>query len=366
MKVLHVITSLRTGGAERLVTDLLPRFRDNGLDVSLLLFDGTGTPYRTELEEAGIRVLALSKGRLAMRDPFLLFPLSAHLRRHRYDIVHTHNTSCQLLVALASGAARSVLVTTEHNTSNRRRGWGWFAPLDRRMYRQYDRIICVGDETERALNAYLPSTRGKTMVITNGIDLGRIEGSAPSEDVRRTDGFKILMVAAFRAQKDHATMIRAMRSLPDTYTLFLAGGAETREDERTMQECIALSESLGLRERVRFLGVRHDVPGLMAASDVLVLSSHYEGNPLSAMEAMSSGKPVIASDVPGLSGVVGGAGLLFAHGDAESLAGMIRRVCEDKEEASGVAAACLLRSKEYDIDRTVRSYMDVYRKLINN
>jgi glycosyltransferase involved in cell wall biosynthesis len=267
---------------------------------------------------------------------------------------------------MASRSAHSLLVTTEHNTSNRRRGWGWYAPVDRWMYGRYDRIVCVGEETERALNAYIPSTGRKTVVVHNGIDRGRIRDAAPSEDVRDIEGFRILMVAAFRAQKDHATLIRAMRSLPERYTLLLAGGAETREDERTMRECVALSESLGLRDRVRFLGVRHDVPGLMAASDVIVLSSHYEGNPLSALEAMSSGKPVIASDVPGLSPVVGGAGLLFPCGEGEILAGLIRSVCEDDAEAAGVAEACRLRSEEYDIDRTARSYMEVYSELFNN
>ena len=366
MKILHVITSLRTGGAERLVTDLLPRFRDDGHEVSLLLFDGSGTPYLSELEKAGIKVYSLSKGSFAMRNPFLLFPLAAHLRRHVYDIVHTHNTSCQMLTALASPSGRGLLVTTEHNTLNRRRGWRWYAPVDRWMYGKYNRIICVGDETEKALNTYLPSTVHKTTVIGNGIDLSRVRGAAPSDAMNGYEGYKILMVAAFRAQKDHATLIRAMKSLPENYSLFLAGGAETREDTKTMHGCMDLSEQLGLQDRIHFLGVRSDVPALMAASDVLVLSSHYEGSPLSAIEAMASGKPVIASDVPGLSDIVNGAGLFFPCGDTERLASLIRLVCEDENEASVVAQACAHRSEGYDIDRTARSYLDIYNGLINH
>lgn len=366
MRILHVITSLRTGGAERLVTDLLPRLRDGGHDVSLLLFDGTVTPYHRELEAAGIKVCSLSKGSLAMRNPFLVFPLAAHLRRHGYDIVHTHNTSCQMLTAMAARRTCKLLVTTEHNTRNRRRGWKWYAPVDRWMYGRYSRIICVGEETAKALNAYLPSTEDKTTVIRNGIDLGRLKVPAPSSVIADADGYKILMVAAFRAQKDHATLIRAMQSLPEAYSLFLAGGAETREDTRTMHECMDLSVRLGLQDRIHFLGVRSDVPGLMAASDALVLSSHYEGSPLSAIEAMASGRPVIASDVPGLSDIVSGAGLTFPCGDAERLAGLIRSVCEDENESSRVAGACMLRSEGFDIDRTARSYLDVYNGIINH
>lgn len=363
MKILHIITSLRAGGAERLVTDLLPRFKREGHDVSLLLFDGTRTPFFSELEAAGVPVRSLSSGSRAMRNPLLLFPLIRHLRKNRYDIVHTHNTSCQLLAALAGCFVKTVLVTTEHNTSNRRRAWKWYSPIDRFMYGRYSRIICVGFETECRLNDHFPSTGWRSLVIQNGIDLSRFGKEEPSPEMTAAGGKRILMVAAFRAQKDHATLIRAMASLPGEYTLFLAGGAETAGDRKTMTDCMALTESLGLQDRVHFLGVRSDVPGLMAAADALVLSSRYEGNPLSAIEAMASGRPVIVSDVPGLIDIAAGAALVFPQGNAPALAALIRKVCADGDLASKVAGACLLRSREYDIDRTARSYLQVYHQL---
>ena len=123
MRILQVITSLRTGGAERLVVDLSTQMKLAGNEVEILLFDGTETPLMAEVEAAGFPVSALSKGWQAMRNPFLFFKLLRVLRKNQYDVIHTHNTSCQLLLAFASCFQRLRLVTTEHNTDNRRRRW---------------------------------------------------------------------------------------------------------------------------------------------------------------------------------------------------------------------------------------------------
>ncbi|MDD6026783.1 MAG: glycosyltransferase, partial [bacterium] len=117
MKILHVITSLRTGGAEKLMVDLLPRLRRKDDEVDLLLFDGTPTPFLRQLEDLGIRIFSLSIGE-NVYNPMNIFRLRRFI--HGYDIVHTHNTACQLFVPLARLITRSkpLLFTTEHSTSN--------------------------------------------------------------------------------------------------------------------------------------------------------------------------------------------------------------------------------------------------------
>ena len=120
MKILHVITSLRAGGAEKLMVDLLPKLKDKGFDVELLLFDGVDTPFRRELERKGIAVFDLGKGG-SVYSPLKLVKLIPFLKR--YDIVHTHNTAPQLFAPIGSMLRSVNLCTTEHNTSNRRRAW---------------------------------------------------------------------------------------------------------------------------------------------------------------------------------------------------------------------------------------------------
>ena len=168
------------------------------------------------------------------------------------------------------------------------------------------------------------------------------------------------MVSAFRPEKDQQTLIRAIQLLPETYQLFLAGGAETPENQRIMDECKALAKGL----RVHFLGVRSDVPNLLAAADAVVLSSKHEGMSLSVLEGMASGKPMIASDVEGMRDLVGGAGLLFPQGDADALAALIREVCENPEKAREIGRKCQERAMQYDIAETTKRYHALYEEVL--
>ena len=364
MRILQVITSLRTGGAERMVTELSKRMVRSGEAVEVLLFDGTRTPMCEELESAGVKVHALGRGEAAMHNPLLLFKLRRFLRKNKYDIVHTHNTPCQLLVAFASHR-KTRLITTEHNTSNRRRNHPVLRPFDRWMYSRYQKIVCVSEETRNELSQWLRSKRldGRMSVIPNGIDLDRFANASPAEDVMEDKRFKVIMVSAFRPEKDQMTLIRAMARLSEDCVLLLAGGAELPAHRTLMESCRQAAAELGIADRVRFLGIRNDIPALLAASDVAVMSSHYDGFCLFAVEAMASGKPLIVSDVAGMRDVVAGAGLLFSCSDDERLAKIISQLREDKDLREGIARSCLERAERYDIGRTVEGYRDLYKKI---
>ena len=364
MRILHIITSLRTGGAERLVTDLLPRLRARGHEAGVLLFDGTPTPLLDELKRQNITVYTLGCGARQMRNPLHALRLRRYVRRERFDVVHTHNTPAQLLTALAAGKNAPILVTTEHNTFNRRRRWGWYGCVDRWMYGKYDHIACVGSTTMHNLMCELGGRwdEGMITVVPNGIDLRRFTGVSADGSLRTAaerDCRIAVMVSSFRAQKDQPTLIRALRHLPDDYRVWFAGDGEG------LRHCRLLAEETGVAHRVRFLGIRSDIPELLAAADAVVLSSHYEGMSLSSIEGMASGRPFIASDVEGLHDIVEGAGLLFPHGDDESLAVLLRRVCEDAEFSAGVSSRCRARAMLCDIDKAVEDYENIYRKLVN-
>jgi glycosyltransferase involved in cell wall biosynthesis len=128
--------------------------------------------------------------------------------------------------------------------------------------------------------------------------------------------------------------------------------------------CENLAQTLNLSHRVSFLGIRTDIPELLEIADIVVLSSHYEGLSLSSIEAMASGKPFIASDVPGLRDVVSGAGLLFLAGDAKCLAKKINMLLSDSELYEKTAQACLERSKQYDINKMVEQYIELYKEVL--
>lgn len=357
MRILHVITSLRTGGAEKLMVDLLPRLKQRGHEVDLLLFDGTDTPFRRAAEEAGIKVMDMGKDG-SVYSPVKLFKLLPYLKK--YDVIHTHNTACQLFAAIGSLWNSAVLCTTEHNTSNRRRVWKWYARIDRWMYNRYRKVICISDKAEENLRQFIGKSKADVLTINNGIDVEKYASASASQVLERTapGSRKIIMVAGFRLQKDQDTIIKALPMLPNDFHLFLVGDGERR------QECETLAEQQGVAGRVHFMGLRSDIPELLHAADYVVMSSHWEGLSLSSVEGMSVGKPFLASDVDGLHDVVKDAGILFPHGDSAALAAEIKRLSENPEKYNEVASLCRERANQFDISSMADGYSEVYRQLI--
>ena len=358
MRILHVITSLRTGGAEKLMVDLLPKLRELGNDVEILLFDGTSTPFYDQLKSAGIPVNVLRVGG-SVYNPAIIFALRPYLKR--FDIIHAHNTACQFFLAIAKKitAASCKIITTEHSTSNRRRGYPFFKVVDSWMYHQYKKIICVSDIAAQNIRDYVDDSEIPIAVIPNGIDFQRFNSADPDPVIMTNyaNVHRAIMVAGFRYEKDHPTVIKAFSSLPADYHLFLVGdGARRKEYESYICE-------LGCEGKIHFLGVRSDVPSLLKASDVVIMSSHREGLSLSNLEGMASGRPFIASDVDGLHEIVDGYGLLFPHENAKALADVILQLSEDKSFAALISQRCQERARQFDIGLMAMKYMDVYKEL---
>lgn len=354
MKILHVITSLRTGGAEHLLVDLLPRLKAHGHEVGVLLFDGTPTPFSRQLQEAGIAVTALGHGPKAMHNPWLVFALHRAIRG--YDVVHAHNTPCQLLLAAASYGTRCRLMTTEHNTHNRRRGkwqWQW---VDRWMYSRYETVVCCSRETETALRHSLAvgadSMRPRIVTISNGVDTRRFAEVQPACGLHADGTVLVMMVAAFRPQKYQEMLVEAISMLPPRFRLALVGDGVRRE------EVEAVARRLGVAQRVAFLGIRQDIPQLLRTADILALATHHEGLSLSSLEAMASGRPFVGSDVEGLRDIVAGAGLLVPN-TPQAFADAFSRLDADAALRQRVADACQHRAAQYDIMKTVQGYEQV-------
>lgn len=351
MKILHVITSLSTGGAEHLMVDLLPRLRDLGNDVELAVFCSKKTAFYKQLEQSGIRIHGFSEteGVYSLKHIFRLKKLMK-----QYDIVHTHNTACQFFAAI--GRNKNVkLVTTEHSTSTRRRKYKVSLYIDRWMYNSYDKIICISEPSESSLQKYIGDKYPIT-TIHNGIDVRRFS-EANKINLGFSDKIIITMVAGFRYEKDQPTVIRAISYLPDNYHLLLVGDGERR------QEFESLINELGLQNRIHLLGLRNDVPQILKSSDVIVMSSHREGLSLSNVEGMSSGNPFIASDVEGLREVTKDYGILFPHGDAKYLAQEIEKLSTDIGYRKDVIEKCKVRANQYDIVEMAKNYNQLYNNL---
>lgn len=365
MKILQVITSLQLGGAETLVCNLVPRLWKMGHQVDVCVFNGKKTPLTEKLQREApeAKIIALGKG---YYNPLYIFRLAKIMRD--YDIIHTHNSSPQLFVAIAKVLCSVELVSTEHTTSNRKRNWKWYRPIESWMYNQYDSIICISGIAEQKLREYMgrkwydiSSDRySRITTINNGVDVQAIHNACPDEKLLKAKSNRnaILMVAGFREAKDQDTIVRALTHLnKDKYEVWFAGTGVR------MDEVKQLANNLQLQDKVRFLGLRTDVPNVIKAADIIVMSSHWEGLSLSNIEGMSAGKPFIASDVNGLKEVTKGWGLLFEHGNDKELAALIEKLTENPQYYEKIANRCYERARQFDISQTVEQYDKVYSAL---
>ncbi len=359
MRVLHVITSLQTGGAEKLMVDLLPRLRDAGHEVELAVFNGQVTPFFEHLHEKGIPIHRFMPGGGNVYNPLNLLKLYRLVRKGGYDVVHTHNTAPQLFAAIGSVLCSVVLCTTEHNTSNRRRSWRWYASIDRWMYSRYKAVVCISEKTECHLKAFIGENITKIVTISNGIDIEKYRHAITFDIKSEYQDCKtaVVQIAGFRYQKDQDTVIKALTKLPDDIHLFLVGDGERRK------ELEDLTNNLNLSHRVHFMGIRYDVAEILKGADIAVMSSHWEGFGLAAVEAMATRTPIIATDVDGLREVVKGAGILFPHQDAEALAREILELDSNPVKYKAIADNCYRRALRFDISRMVSNYINLYQSL---
>ena len=358
MRILQVITSLEMGGAETLVVNLIPRLQVLGNTVDLCIFNGKETPltHRLKKESPQTKIYALGHG---VYNPLYILKLIKIMRN--YDIVHTHNSSPQLFVAIANLFCSQKLVSTEHTTSNRKREWRWYAPIESWMYGQYNHVICISQIAEDKLREYMGGVwLDKTnpqykqiSTINNGVDVKAISDTTPDNALLslKEQRKAILMVAGFRDAKDQDTVVKALGLLNNNnFEVWFAGVGIRQEIVKQ------LSESLGVSDRVRFLGLRTDIPNVLRAADVIVMSSHN-------VEGMSAHKPFIASDVNGLKEVTKGYGLLFPHEDAKALSEEINHLANDEAYYNEIAERCYNRALEFDISKTVNGYNNVYNEI---
>jgi glycosyltransferase involved in cell wall biosynthesis len=363
MKVLHVINSLHTGGAEKLLVDMLPLYEAKGIDVELLLLNGTSTPFLDKLTTTFVGKIS-SLGNRSVYNPVNILGLCRYIKK--YDVVHVHLFPSFYWVAIAKVISRSKtqLVYTEHSISNRRFRSSFTKPIDTFIYKQYTKIVGITQSICDLIANRFNKKEG-TILIENGVNINQIINEVPlsikalSELCQSdlSDKKIVLQVSSFHPPKDQMTVIKSLNLMDKNIVLILVGTGHMKAqiEKQTI--------NLGLKNRVFFLGVRTDVHAILKAVDLIVLSSKYEGMSLSSIEGMASGKAFVASDVPGLKEVVAGAGVLFPFGDIKKLAESITLLLGDNSKYDSVATKCLLRAKEYDISRMLEKHIDLYQDL---
>jgi len=365
----QIISSLVPAGAERLVVHLVEYIdRERFAPVCISLTDPVGSHLEARVQQLGVPLYFLGKGDKMSFE--VLRKLDALFRQYRPAVVHTHLLALNYAYPLMIRYRTPARLYTVHNLAEKDLGLRT-APIVRALAFRYrfGKVVPVAIAEEVRASIQRLYGYPDPPLIPNGIPTDEY---APNPDTRaqwrQAHGIEpratvVTHIGRFAFQKNHALLVEAfaqVRSNAPLYLLLVGGG----ELENAVREQVA---ALGLESRVRFLGIRADVADILRASDAFVLSSRWEGNPMSVMEAMAAGLPVVSTAVGGVPELVreGETGLLVPSEDTGALAQAIQALVDNPARRQAMGAAARQHAiAHFDIRHTVRGYEQLYEALL--
>jgi glycosyltransferase involved in cell wall biosynthesis len=364
VRILFLSTSMGLGGADQQLLSAAQVLRDRGHDIRIVSLTPLG-PMGLQARSLGLATDSLEMRR-GVPDPRGLARLVRIVRAWKPDVVHSHMVHANLMArVLRLLVPVPVLVSTIHNVYEG-------GPLLMAGYRLtnglVDHMTIISQAAaDRFVGERIVPGRLLT-VIANGVDTDRMRNLPPEGRAALRGGMSVgdqefvwLAVGRFEVAKDYPNMLRAFADVrarePQAVLVIVGQGSLQAETE-------ALTAELGLREAVRFLGARDDVPAVMSAADGYVMSSAWEGMPMVLLEAAAAGLPIIATAVGGNGEVVrdGESGFLVPARDSEVLrAGMLRLMAlpEEQRRAMGERGREHVRAN-YGLQRVAERWERVY------
>ena len=361
IKILQVINSLGSGGAESLLKNIVLEAKKNNvfnLEIATLYSNAI---FKEEIKNAGIPVWSL--GLTFKYNLMGVIKLIKLIKKRKYNIIHVHLFPADIFAAIASLFLPKNIkwLYSEHNVYNRRRRFKIFKILDNFTYSRYSKIICVSKQVESALFSWMPSIKGKTKVIPNAVPIPKLSKSSFFK------AYDILFIGRLTRAKGIDILLKAVKILKEKYgknlKIAIVGGGPLKENLNN------LAVELGVNEEVRFLGVRKDIGRLMESSNIFILSSRWEGLPMVVLEAMSRGMSIVATKVGGIAEVIenGKEGILISPENPETLAQTIDDLLENEELQKKLRQAAYKKVKEkYSIETYCVNMLDFYSSLVNN
>lgn len=365
MKILHIIDNLSMGGGQNLLIGLAGIQQEMGHDVTVLALEPCAdTLVRKKIEAEGVRVDVLTE-KISLHNPLQIVLLMPWFRK--CDIAHVHLFPALYWAGFAKmfSFASTPLVYTEHSTKNRRRENPLLRRIDTFVYKHlYRKVVACADKALETFQQVYPSVK-HVCAINNGVDTAKYWEAEPYSKKEllgiSEDCFVVTMVARFMFMKRQDTIVEAISRLPEKFHACFVG---SEPSDAGLLKVKKQAEELGVSDRVHFLYLRSDVPSILKTSDVVMMSSEYEGLSLSSIEGMAAGKPFVATDVNGLREVVKDAGVLFELNNSEQLATILMRLASDKEYYEKIVSQCRKRASQYDIQQMVDKYLNAYQEIV--
>jgi glycosyltransferase involved in cell wall biosynthesis len=366
MKIAYLLTlSDSIGGAAIHVRDMASAIQARGHDVTVMV-GGNGMLVDL-LRERNLRVVSISSLRRALSivgDLAAYQEIKSTLRQLRPDLVSIHSSKAGILGRMAGASLGIPAVFTVH-------GWSFTdglplrqrypAVLAERFAARYGRLIITVSNHDRELAVRYSIDRPERIV---AIQNGMPDNPAAMRAHPGALAPRLIMVARFQPQKDHATLLSALAELRQySWALDLVGDGPGRSAVES------LLHTLGLEDRVRVLGYSNDVAKLLSESDLFVLTSKWEGLPLSILEAMRAGLPVIATDVGGVSESVdhGVTGFVVQRSSVSALKEALHPLLTSAELRRAMGARGRARYEEcFTFERMVERTLQAYERTLTD
>lgn len=370
MNVLQLISSRGLFGAENMLLELSKGLKSLGDSVTLGVFSNRHAGAGGALELTG------AAGAVGIRsevfecssrvDFATIRKIRSFIKENSIDVVHSHGYKSNIYAYLACTKTGARLVTTCHNWINASSKMSLYTRLDKFFLKRFDAVAAVSDDVARqALEAGVKPE--KLRIIGNGISIEkfRVSGGA-REKTRRALGVPagasvIGTVGRLSPEKGYDLLLKAAREVcgkKDDCFFVIAGDGPQRQP---LEE---LSRELGTDKRVVFAGKRTDIPEVLSAMDLFVLSSLTEGQPMALLEAMAAGVPAVSTSVGDVPKILrnGEAGLIVPPSDCKALAGAILKALDDPELAARLSASAMRTVKElYSSERMAAEYRACYK-----
>ena len=359
MKILYVITRAERGGAQVHLVDMLANLPP---EFKAVVATGETGYLCEECSKLGVpvrHVPGLIQPVHPLKDLRALVALIGLIRREKPDVVHAHTSKAGLVARFAARITGTPAVFTAHTWSFADGISGvqrcFAIPLERLAAGMGGKIITVSEANKTmALQRSVASSRS----------LVRIWNGIPDVHYRAKPGSReyttLVTVARFAPQKDQGLLLQALSTVAGNWRLVLAGDGPSR---RKME---VLAKRLGLAERIDFVGDRSNIPQILSEADIFVLPSRWEGLPLSILEAMRAGLPVIATDVGGVAETVtdGVTGYLTARDDVSDMRERIQTVMGNVELMRRFGKAGRRRyEQDFRLETMVEKTLEIYREV---
>ncbi|HVT38517.1 MAG TPA: glycosyltransferase family 4 protein [Gemmatimonadaceae bacterium] len=360
-RIAQLIEVDEPGGAERMVADLATELARGGSpEVVFLPRNGEGW-LATQIDSRDVTVEYFQLDRPF--SPRFARKLADRFVSQRISLAHSHEFGMAVYGAWAARRAGIPHVITMHGSRY------YAGRLQRRLAMRLaiassSAVVAVSHALAEHLSRDLLMPRDRVSFIANGVRRSPISSSTLRSELGLSTGSQLLLsVGSLFPVKGHCYLIDAVAALAELHSNVHVALAGTGHMAQKLSE---QARELGIAERVHMLGLRSDVPNLLAGADVFVLPSLSEGLPLALLEAMFAGRPIVATDVGEVRSVLGGdAGLLVPPGDGQALAAAISQFLLDPDAGRDCGRRAASRAAgAYSLERMVERYASIYSKLL--